>query len=206
MKILGLLENIINKLKTRKVRKISYLVLMFIIVGWFAYRFIAVAYERNLHVVNVTRVNAEIGTPIRVMKVTSAKDFLNEPINVKNNRAYVSGARVRNFKVGQSLGECKIISVSNNIDLDSGMYVIKTSHCEDGLLYVQMPYSGLFVPSSAVFGNTVYVVNSGKAEARTIEIIDRDLQKVLIQSGITDGELLILSTVRDGQKVKIINE
>ena len=108
------------------------------------------------------------------------------------------------FNVGQSLGDCKIISVSNNIDLDSGMYIIKTKKCSDGLKYAQNKQYGFFVPLSAVSGNAVYVVNAGVANVRKIEIVSRDSQNVLVKSGLENGDRVILSDVRNNEKIQIV--
>ena len=129
---------------------------------------------------------------------------LYQPITIRNNRAYVSGARIDLFKSGQSIGDCKIVSVSQKIDLDTGMYVIKTSKCKDGLQYVENKKSGFFVPTSAVYGNVVYVADNGFARARHIEITGRDANNVLISSGINDGDVVILSHVKDNQKIQIV--
>lgn len=206
MNVFSNLNLIIQKCKTRTAKIIFLILLGVIVVGWFAYRFAVVSYERNLPVVNVTRINLENGTPVVVNEIKYKKDFLYEPLNVKYNRAYVSGARIKSFKAGQSLGSCNIVSVSNNIDLNTGMHVIQTNNCKDGLLYVKIPYEGLFVPSSAVFGNVVYVVNGDKAEVRKVDVVARDLQNVLVKSGIQDGDVVIMSTVQDGQKIKVMKE
>ncbi|MBO7644810.1 MAG: hypothetical protein J6S57_00720, partial [Alphaproteobacteria bacterium] len=85
-----------------------------------------------------------------------------------------------------------------------GMHVIKTSKCEDGLKYVQNVKKGFFIPVSAVHGNSVYVAESGVAHLRDVEIIGRDMQNVLIKKGINEDDLVILSDVKDGQKIRII--
>ena len=122
---------------------------------------------------------------------------------VKNNRGFVSGARLPYFKSGQKVGDCRIASVSHNIDLDTGMHVIKTSGCKDGLQYVENKKNGFYVPVSALRGSTVFVVNDGVAQSREIVIENRDSENALIKSGITDGDIVILSSVQDGEKIKI---
>ena len=198
------IENIIKQLKTRKSKNVIYLILAIVAVSVFGYRFYKVASEGNTEVFNIVRNDLKNGTPVTVLEMTRRDGILYEPITVKNNRAYVTGARVAMFKSGQDLGGCKIISVSRNIDLDSGMYVIKTSKCDDGLKYAQNLKTGFFVPTSAVHGNTVYIADSGIARARSVEIDGRDAQNVLIQNGINDADIVILSDVKDGQKIKIV--
>jgi len=197
------IEFFVKKLKTRKSKNIIYLILSVFVIFLFGYRFYAVAKERNIDVFNIIRNDLKNGTPIEVLDIKQTDGILYEPLTVKNNRAYVSGARIGLFHAGQSLGNCKIVSVSQNIDLDTGMHVIKTSKCEDGLKYAENKKNGFYVPVSAVHNDVVYVVDQDKARARKIVIDARDMQNVLVKSGLTDGDLIILSNVKDGQKIKI---
>lgn len=198
------IENIIKKLKTRKSKNIIYLVVGTFAVCLFGYRFYTVAKERNTDVFNIIRNDLKNGTPVEILKMQQTDGVLYEPLTVKNNRAYVSGARIDMFYPGQSLGNCKIVSVSRNIDLDTGMHVIKTSNCKDGLMYAENKKVGFYVPVSAVRGDMVYVAENDVAHSRKIEIVNRDMQNVLIKSGVEDGDLIILSNVKDNQKIKIV--
>ena len=198
------IENIIKKLKTRKSKNIIYLVVGIFAMCLFGYRFYTVAKERNTDVFNIIRNDLKNGTPVEILKMQQTDGVLYEPLTVKNNRAYVSGARIDMFHPGQSLGNCKIVSVSRNIDLDTGMHVIKTSNCKDGLMYAENKKVGFYVPVSAVRGDMVYVAENDVAHSRKIEIVNRDMQNVLIKSGVKDGDLIILSNVKDNQKIKIV--
>ena len=198
------IENLVNKLKTRKVKNIIYLTIICFVIGVFAFRFYTVAQEQNRTVFNVTRNNIIKGTPVKILEVQEKQGVLYEPLNVKNNRAYVSGGRVKMFHVGQSLGDCNIVSVSHNIDLDSGMYVIKTNKCSDGLKYAQNIKTGFYLPVSAIHGNVVYVVNSGVAKAVKVDFDARDSQNILIKSGLKNGDVVVLSNVQDNEKIQII--
>ena len=198
------IENLIKKLNTRKAKNIIYLVVICFVVAVFVFRFYTVAAERNRSVFNVARNNIENGTPVTILETHETDGILYEPLNIKNNRAYVSGARIKLFYAGQSLGDCKIISVSRRIDLDSGMHVVKTAGCTDGLKYAQNKKRGFYVPVSAVSGNSVYVVNGSVAQIREIVIAARDSQNVLIKSGLTNGDKVILSNVKNDEKIQII--
>lgn len=198
------IEKLVKKLKTRKAKNIIYSIFVCFIIGVFAFRFLVVSAEKNRPVFNIARNNIENGTPVKVLEIQETDGILYEPLNIKNNRAYVSGARVKLFSAGQSLGDCKIVSVSNRIDLDSGMYVIKTKNCSDGLKYAQNKKIGFYVPLSAVSGNAVYIVNAGVANIRDIEIVARDSQNVLVKSGLQNGDIVILSDVQTGEKIKIV--
>lgn len=198
-----IIENIVKKLKTRKSKNIIYTAVVVAIVSVFAYRFYTVAKENNYEVFNIIRHNAENGVPVRILEMQKTDGVLLEPLTIKNNRAYISGARLQYFKAGQKIGQCKVVSVSRSIDLDTGMHVIKTTNCKDGLQYAENVKNGFYVPVSALRGNTVYVVNNGVAELRNIEIENRDMENALIKSGLNVGDQVILSNVKSGEKIKI---
>lgn len=198
------IENIIKKLKTRKSKNIIYIISIVAIVGVFGYRFYSVAMENNFNVFNITRNNENTGTPVKILKMKKTNGVLYEPLTIKNNTAFVSGARVNIFKPGQFSSNCKIISVSKNIDLDTGMYIIKTSNCTDGLQHISNKQYGFYIPISAITGNTVFIADGNVARAINIEIENRDMQNALIKSGIKSGDIVILSDVQNNQKIKII--
>ena len=197
------IEAVVKKLKTRKSKNIIYLIVVLVVVGCFSYRFNAVKQENNVNVFNIARNNLENGLPVKILKAEQSDGILYEPLTIRNNRAYVSGARVKIFKSGQKIDNCKIVSVSNNLDLDTGMFVIKTSGCSDGMKLVENKKHGFFVPASAVSGNTVFVADGDVAHVRNVVIGGRDAQNVLIISGLENGENVILSNVSDNQKIKI---
>lgn len=197
------IENIVKKLKTRKSKNVIYTIVIALVVFAFAHRFYIYGVEQNTKVFNIARNNIENGLPVDVLEMHKTDGVLYEPLNIKNNRAFVDGKRVKLFKAGQKIGNCKIVSVSQNIDLDYGMHVIKTKNCENGLQNVELKANGFYVPVSAIVGNTVFVADGEIAHAREIVISGRDSQNALIKSGLNDGDIVILSDVRDNQKIKI---
>ena len=197
------IEEIVKKLKTRKSKNILYTLFVCVVVACFGYRFYSVSTENNFNVFNIIRDNMENGLPVDVLNIRETEGVLFEPLTIKNNTAYVSGARINDFKVGQKIGNCKIVSVSKNIDLDTGMHIIKTSKCDDGLQYAENKKVGFYVPVSALYGSSVYVLNNGVAQIRNVVIENRDAQNALIKSGLNNGDIVILSHVQDNQKVKI---
>lgn len=198
------IENIVKKLKTRKSKAILYTIFISLVVACFGYRFYVVEREGSAEVFNIARNNIEHGLPVETLKMEKVNGVLYEPLNIKNNRAYVSGARINLFKAGQKVGDCKIASVSTNIDLDSGMHIVRTSHCQNGLQYVEIKGNGFYVPVSAIKGNNVYVVNGDVANVREIVIGGRDSQNAFIKNGLNEGDVIILSDVKDNQKIKVI--
>ena len=201
-----MIENLVKKLKTRKSKNIIYSLIGSFVVLCFGYRFYSVSQENNFDVFNIIRNNAQNGIPVNVLQMQKQDGILYEPLTIKNNRAYVSGSRISVFKPGQKIGNCKIVSVSHNIDLDTGMHVIKTSGCQNGLQYVEKEKNGFYVPVSAIHGNAVYVENNGVAQIRETVIEDRDAQNALIKSGIQDGDVVILSNVTENEKIKITSK
>ncbi len=197
------IENFVKKLHTRKVKNIIYLTFIALIVAVFVYRFCAVSKENNFEVFNIVRNNTQNGVPVHVIEMQKTDGTLLEPLTIKNNRGYVSGARLAYFKPRQKIGDCHIVSVSRNIDLDTGMHVIKTSGCKDGLQYAENIKNGFYVPVSALHGNTVYVVQGDVAQSREVTIENRDNENVLIASGINTGDMVILSNVQNGEKIKV---
>jgi hypothetical protein len=128
---------------------------------------------------------------------------LHEPITVENNRAYVTGNRVGLFRAGQKIGDGKIASVSQKIDLDTGMYVIKTTNVPNGLQYVEYTRNGYFVPVYAVVDENVFVYENGIATLRKVIVAHSDADVALITQGLHDGDIVILSKVASGEKVRI---
>ncbi len=200
------IEQTLKNLNTPKNKKIIYRTLVVLAVLIVGYRFYSVERENSFKVFNIIRNNMENGTPVEILKMEKTNGVLLEPLTIKNNRAYVSGSRISVFKPGQKIGNCKIVSVSHNIDLDTGMHVIKTSGCQNGLQYVEKEKNGFYVPVSAIHGNAVYVENNGVAQIRETVIEDRDAQNALIKSGIQDGDVVILSNVTENEKIKITSK
>mgnify|MGYP003623223267 FL=1 len=172
------------------------------LVGWVAFRFAAIGSENERFVFNAARSAADVGAPVEVLQVTRGTDVLREPVHVENNVAYVSGTRVGKFKVGQKIGDGRIVSVGTRLDLDTGMYVIRTNGVKDGLNYVEASKTGYFVPAYAVTNNTVMVEVNGVAQKREVQVVDKDADHALISTGLADGEHVILSTINDGARVK----
>ena len=102
------IENIVKKLKTRKSKTIIYTVFIALVAFAFIYRFYMVAKESNFEVFNIIRNNETNGVPVYVLDMKKTDGVLLEPVTIKNNRGYVSGARLNLFKPGQKIGDCKI--------------------------------------------------------------------------------------------------
>lgn len=197
------MEKIQRTMATKKFKKIAYISLVAILVGWVIFRFAAVASENARFVFNASRVAADTGAPVLAIEMANTSGTLYEPLSVQNNRAYVSGARAKKLRAGQKVGDGKIVSVSSNIDYDTGMYVVRTSGVADGLQMAEFTADGYFVPLYAITDGMVYVAENGVATTRAVEIARQDSENAYIKSGLHDGDVVILSSVRAGDKVQI---
>lgn len=197
------MEKIQKTMKTKRFKHIVFCALVLLLIGWVVFRFAAVASENARYVFNAARVAADTGAPIEVIEMSRKSGVLYEPLSVQNNRAYVSGARAANLRAGQRVGNGKIVSVSSGLDLDTGMYVVRTSGVADGLQYAEYSANGYFVPLYAIADNSVLVVSDGVATPRAIKIARQDAENAYIASGLDDGDIVILSTVNAGDKVQI---
>lgn len=200
------MEKIAENLKTTKMKRFFTILLIAVLVGWVIFRFAAVASENSRHVFNAARVAIDQGTPIETITVSRTDGVLREPIAVKNNRALVSGARVEKLRAGQKIGDGKIVSVSRNIDYDTGMHVVRTSGVSDGLQFAEISGNGYYVPVSAIENGVVMVVDGDVADARHVTVAAQDASVAYITGGLNDGDRVILSHVNPGTKVRVIKK
>ncbi|MBQ8473765.1 MAG: hypothetical protein IJ500_02790 [Alphaproteobacteria bacterium] len=200
------MEKIAENLKTTKMKRFFTILLIAVLVGWVIFRFAAVASENSRHVFNAARVAIDQGTPIEAITVSRTDGVLREPIAVKNNRALVSGARVEKLRAGQKIGDGKIVSVSRNIDYDTGMHVVRTSGVSDGLQFAEISGNGYYVPVSAIENGVVMVVDGDVADARHVTVAAQDASVAYITGGLNDGDRVILSHVNPGTKVRVIKK
>lgn len=187
-----------------RTKKWIYGILVLILALWVIFRFVMVGIENRRFVFNPARDALTHGVPVRVMTARQETGILHEPISVKNNRAWVVPARAAHFQAGQKVGDGVIVSVAARIDLDTGMRAIRTRDVDDGLVLVESPARGFFVPIDAVRGNTVFVAAGDTARARAVQIARRDADMAVVTGGLNDGDVIILSHVRDGQKIQVV--
>ena len=197
------MERIQKTIRGNKFKKIMYIALVAVLAGWVVFRFAAVASENARYVYNASRVAADIGLPIEALEIVASDGVLYEPISVKNNRAYVTGNRASKLRAGQRVGDGKIVSVSKKLDLETGMFLVRTSGVADGLHYAEFAVNGYFVPLYAISNGTVMVAENGIAVPRSVNIARQDSENAYVESGLTDGDIVILSRVNPGDKVKV---
>jgi hypothetical protein len=200
------MERIIKFFKIKnptKTKKWVYITVAALLGFWLLFRVVSLILQYNQDVFNIARDASTNGTPVITMIAKNSSGILREPITVEKNKAYVTGNRVGLFRAGQKVGDGKIISVSQNINLDTGMYVIKTTNVENGLQYVEYTRNGYFVPIYAIVNDMVFVYENGTAVSRKVIVAHSDADNALITQGLHDGDIVILSKVSDGEKVRI---
>lgn len=197
------LQHLIEQLKQPRARKIMSIGLIAVLVLWVVFRFTMIGIENARSVYNAARVAQTDGVPVVVQQIERTSGVLREPIAVKSNRAYVASGRAHKFGAGQHVAGGVIVSVSPDIDLDSGMHVVRTRGVADGLQYAEFRATGYFVPVYAVNNGVVMVVDGNIARARNIVVARQDAENALISSGLTDDDIVILTRVRDGEKIQV---
>ena len=121
----------------------------------------------------------------------------------ENNRAYVSGSHRRGLKVGQKVGGGEITYVANNLDLDTGMYIVKTKNVDDGVVFAESECNGFFIPTYAVRESQIMRAESGVAVSVSVNINAADSDFSCVSGDIHDGDIIVLSKVSAGQKMNI---
>lgn len=197
------MEKVYETINSKRFKHIMHAAIAVLLVGWVVFRFGAVASENARYVFNASRMAADVGTPVQVLEMDRKTGVLYEPLAVKNNRAYVTGARAEKLRAGQRVGDGRIVSVSNGLDLDTGMFVVKTRDVPDGLHYAEFSADGFFVPLYAIHDDIVFVVRDGVATPRVVTVARTDSDTAYVTSGLETGDIVILSTVNAGDKVSI---
>jgi hypothetical protein len=134
---------------------------------------------RNVN--NTVRIHKEKGAPMEYVVAKKTTDFLEEPLFVQNGRALVSTGRIGKFSAGQEIKgvNARIVSVSKNIDLDTGMFMIRVSGNISGNVMVLMKYSGYFLPVDAVLPDGAKII--AKDNDRMVVVGLNDGDKVIVR-------------------------
>lgn len=197
------MERFIKSWNTPRTRQIVYIVFMAIMLGWVIFRFAMIISENKMDVFNPSRGAAQNGIPVNTIVMQSQSGVLREPITVQNNRAYVSASRLDKLHRGSRVGNGEIMSISRDIDLNSGMHIVRTRGVSDGLQYAEYKTDGYFVPLYAIHNGTVMVAENNIATPRTVTVIHTDAENAMVD-GLADGDIVILSKVDAGQSVKLV--
>jgi hypothetical protein len=133
---------------------------------------------RNVN--NIVRIHKEKGRPREYAVAKETTDFLEEPLFVQNGRALVSAGRIRMFSVGQKIkdSDSRITYVSQDVDLDTGMFIVGVSGNITGSVMVLRKYTGFFLPIDAVLPNGA-------------KLIAADNER-MVASGLSDGDVVTI--------------
>ena len=183
-------------------KKYLYIIGIAVMTVWVAFRIFMIASESARVVYNSFRENAKHGTPVEALRVYKKTDVLKQPLYIKNNKADVSCMRINKFKVGQAVGAGRIVSVSAKIDLDSGMCTVRTSGVTSGETFAHAQYTGYFIPVHAITDGHVMLDVDGVATSFGVKKIAEDSEYTLVSGGLSDGDVVILSSVEEGEKVR----
>lgn len=183
-------------------KKLVYILCAMVIVTLVAIRVSAIGTEKHQYVFNAARIAADSGVAVETMVAKTTDGILNAPIHINSNRGYVAYARLGKFAPGQKVGGGEIISVSNQIDLDTGMYIVRTKNVKNGFHMAQTVVRGIYVPLYAINNGVVMVVSDGIAVSRDITIQNSD-DEFAVVDGITDGDIIILSHINNGDKLRV---
>ncbi|MDR1697235.1 MAG: hypothetical protein LBR41_03400 [Rickettsiales bacterium] len=178
--------------------RIFALVALLAIVAWRGY---SIYTEGRRGVFNATRIANTDGASVEFIVAETSAGELKYPVFIKNNTAFVSRSRRDLFRVGMSAGGGTVRGVSQNIDLDTGLYRVTFSGAADGQTFAVREISGIFVPADAIFGDHVFIIQNGAASMLPVKIIASDNDFAVV-SGIDTGAKIITTPISDGVKVK----
>ena len=183
-------------------KKKLYTYIAAIIAVAFIYRFIKVGMEKFEVILCPQREFIKNGKQVDILEIKKEISFIKVPLTVKDNTAYIPQNKLNLFFKNQKIengGE--IVVVNKKLDLDTGMYKLKTKDVMDGLNYALIEKEGFFIPTDAIDENKVYIKENGKAVVKNITVVMRD-ENIALVDGVTDGNILITSKITDGEKIK----
>ena len=170
-----------------------------ILIAMVSYRTFVIVSEHRREVFNPMRDGIVL---VETMVAHKKTDILREPLFIKNNTALVSRARINKFRPNQRIGSGRIVSVSNRIDLDSGMHIIRTNGVSNGMQFAESSYNGFFIPTAQISNSKIMVIENGIATQRSVTVVNRDARWSVISGGINEGDIIVLSMVEQGTKVR----
>ena len=194
----------LKKMNNQHTRHVILVGLFCALALMFIYRFVMFGLEQNKSVFNLTRDANANGAPVNVVEMHATDGVIYEPLFINDNRGLVSGMRIARFKVGQKItGGGEIVSVSNSLDLDSGMHIVRTRGAGNGAHTVEIRATGFYVPTYAVQNGNVFVARDGVAHIVSVNVVRRDADNTMI-TGVSDGDVVITSHITDGALIKVI--
>ena len=187
----------------KKLTYFSVILVAIIMAGLTANRVIHISSENKREVFNADRVAESEGIPVETMLAKVEKSVLREPVAIKNGKIFVSKGRIHKFRPGQTLTSGgKIVSISKTIDMDTGLFAIKTSG-DSGNHFVELEHHGIFVPLSAISNSVITISEKEVATQKQIDVVAADAERAVIK-GLTEGDVIILTKVEPKSKIKSV--
>jgi tRNA-binding EMAP/Myf-like protein len=214
-------------------RKIIYSLIFLIFILGVLIRITIVKKERQAKVKTVAGQWQEKGKPVITQEVKARNIKIYSKITITPDvadfgYAYLPEAIQKKIKPGQlifkgdkddlSVGE--VVKVAKEIDLDTGLYFIKVKLKENifnskkrEVVYINRETlkDVICLPREVVNSrdhqNFVWVIEGDKAKKKIVKIAKRDGYGVIIQSGLSEGERVVLegyTMLSEGDKVSII--
>jgi XTP/dITP diphosphohydrolase len=75
-----------------------------------------------------------------------------------------------------------VTELTKSLDLNTGMFLVRTSGVSNGLHFAEFTTDGIFVPLYAIADNSVFVVENGVAVARNIVVARQDSENAYIKA------------------------
>lgn len=200
------LKSLKKKFETPRARRWIAWAIAGLIAFWVVFRIVMLIVVANQSVFNATRDANKNGVPVAAVVVRVDDGVIRTPIAVRNNRAYVSATIAGNLRAGMRVGDGTIVSVSSSMDLDSGMYLVRTRGVSDGVQFAEYRTRGIFVPVSAIVNGAVMVADNGVASRRAVVVARSDAENALVSGGLDAGDVVITSRVQDGAVVRAIEK
>ena len=211
----------------------SCLLLLIIFGGLVFLKQVQLGWKSRQERASIVEYQSKNGLPVSVREV----EYRSMPIYLKATAiaskdnsftCYFSKNKYRQLSVGQKVlfddmvVEGRIIELSDNIDLESGMYSLsidlKGSFVIDQQYYNIKILSDelddiIYLPDEAIFldgeESFVWTVSQGHAERQVIDIGIRNASGVEIKAGLQSGDLVVMegfSTLSDGVLVDIVKK
>ncbi len=203
-KIKALIDRVAAWVQSQHGKKIIYIVVFGLVAFWVVVRFGMIAAQNKLEIYNPARAAAQVGIPVEVIQATRTSGVIREPITVKDNRVYVSGPRAALLRTGQKVCDGEIVSVASGIDLDTVMHAVRTRGVADGLQYAEFCADGFFIPVHVIENGHVMVAVGDQAMRRPVTVTRQDATTAYVTDGLNDGDIVIMTRVNDGDKIKIV--
>ncbi|MFO8052889.1 MAG: hypothetical protein R6U54_02875 [Candidatus Omnitrophota bacterium] len=214
-------------------RKIIYILVFLIFILGVLVRIKTVTTERQLETKTVAGQWQKKGKPVVAKKISKENIDIFSKITIvsddtNSGYAYLPKVVQKKIQSGQSVFKAdkdnnsigEVIKVAKEINLDVGMYLVKVKLNQNifkdkpkAVVYIntEVLEDAICLPREAVRSadnqSFVWTVKGNKARKRLVKVARHDGYGVIIQSGLSQGDLVVLegyTILSEGDKVNII--